>query len=148
MINLWIPGKPRTKGSLDAWHQDTQQSKDWRRRMAYALRMARTQGGAPMAGAVAVRGVFWLPVDDVTTPNCGDLDKLLRNLLDAGTDAQAYDDDVQVVRTFVDKMACAAGEGPGVLVSIWAPDPWELDEWVTLASAARRKVMREQGLTP
>lgn len=145
MIHVWIPGKPRTKGSLDAFHQDTQQSKRWRSLMAYSLRP--WAGQLPAGTPVAVRATFWLPADDVTTPNVGDLDKLARNLLDAGTDAEAYADDVQVVRLFVDKVACKPGEGPGLVVTIWAPDPWELNDWVAQAGRIRELAMLEQGLT-
>lgn len=145
MIHAWIPGHPRTKGSLDAFHQDTPQSKRWRSLMAYSLRPWARQ--LPAGTAVAVRATFWLPTGDVTTPNCGDLDKLLRNLLDAGTDAETYDDDVQVVRTFVDKVACAQGEGPGVLVTIWAPAPEELDAWAAQQRRVRELAMLDQGLT-
>jgi Holliday junction resolvase RusA-like endonuclease len=146
MIHVWIPGKPRTKGSLDAFHQDTAQSKDWRRRMAYALIQTGTQN-YPKGIAVAVRACFWLPAGDATAPNVGDLDKLARNLLDAGTDSGAYADDVQVVRLFVDKVACASGEGPGVLVSIWAPSPEELEAWAGQQRRVRELAMLEQGLT-
>jgi Holliday junction resolvase RusA-like endonuclease len=147
MIHVWIPGKPRTKGSLDAFHQDTQQSKNWRARMAYALEQARGTTHHGRGTAVAVRATFWLPADDATTPNVGDLDKLARNLLDAGTDSAAYADDVQVVRLFCDKVACRAGEGPGLLVTIWAPTPQELEAWAGQQRRVRELAMLEQGLT-
>jgi Holliday junction resolvase RusA-like endonuclease len=151
MINVWIPGHPRTKGSLDEFHQDTPQSKRWRQLMAYALRYAKDPRGSDVARhvagvPVAVRATFWLPTGDATTPNCGDLDKLARNLLDAGTDADTYADDVQVVRLFTDKMACTAGDAQGVLVTIWAPDPWELNDWIEQAGRARTVAMEAQGL--
>lgn len=146
MIHVWIPGRPRTKGSLDEFHQDTPESKRWRSLMAYALEQAKGDT-APAGVPVAVRAVFFLPAQDVTTPGCGDLDKLLRNLLDAGTDAEAYADDVQVVRTFVDKVPCPPGEGPGVVVTIWAPTPGELAAWRKQADWVRTVAMLEQGLT-
>lgn len=154
MISVWIPGRPRTKGSLDQFHRDTPQSRRWRRMMAYALEQARiAQGPASggerltqVLGAVAVRAIFYLPVADPITENCGDLDKLARNLLDAGQDAAAYANDVQVVRLFTDKVS--AGGGPsGVLVSIWAPTPGELDAWRHEATVERSAALMQQGLT-
>ena len=53
----------------------------------------------------------------------GDLDKLSRNVLDALQDARVYEDDVQVTRLWVDKVA--AGTGPtaatGVQIEIAVP---------------------------
>lgn len=147
MIHVWIPGHPRTKGSLDAFHQDTPQSKRWRALVAYALERHPGRVAWPKGTAVAVRATFWLAADDATTPNVGDLDKLDRNLLDAGTDARAYADDVQVVRLFSDKVACAAGEGPGLLVTIWAPTPEELEAWAVQQRRVRELAMLDQGLT-
>jgi Holliday junction resolvase RusA-like endonuclease len=148
VIRLWIPGHPRTKGSLDERHQDTPQSKKWRALMAQALRYERERIGMPTAPkgiAVAVSAKFFLPTGDATTPNCGDLDKLLRNLLDAGTDAGVWADDVQVVRILSDKVA--AGGGPqGVVLGIWAPDPVELAGWQRGAREARLAALALAGL--
>ena len=144
MIHVWIPGQPKTKGSLDPKNmQDTPASHRWRTMMAFKLAQEHTLW--PKGTPVAVRAVFWLPVDDVTMSGCGDLDKLARNLLDAGTDSLAYADDVQVVRLFVDKVSCGPGVAPGVVVTIWAPDPWEINDWIASASAARTRAERAQG---
>ena len=134
MTGLWIPGRPKTKGSLDfvpgrrcrccsrcAAHLDGGFAKEnvagsgrWRKLMSYAL----GGGEAFEAGPVSVAGVFALPVEDVIAPRAGDLDKLARNLLDALQDAQVYRDDVQVSRLLLDKIP--AGErGPGVAVRVW-----------------------------
>jgi len=149
MIRLWIPGHPRTKGSLDERHQDTPQSKKWRQLMAQALRYERERIGMPTAPkgiAVAVSAKFFLPTGDAVTPNSGDLDKLLRNLLDAGTDAGVWADDVQVVRILSDKVA--AGDGPqGLALAVWAPDPVELEAWRRDARMARSAALVLAGLT-
>lgn len=148
MIRLWVPGHPRTKGSLDARHQDTPQSKRWRQFMAYELLRERRRTGMPTMPkgvAVAVSAKFFLPTGDATMPNCGDLDKLLRNLLDAGTDAGVWADDVQVVRILSDKWP--AGAGPqGVALLIWAPDADELAGWRAQARAARNVSLVLAGL--
>lgn len=146
MINLWISGQPKTKGSLDQFHQDSPASKRWRQMMGYALGQAK--GGTWPAGtAVAVRAQFFLPTADVTTPNVGDLDKLARNLLDAGErPGQLYVNDVQVVRLFVDKWP--AGVGPdGLAVTIWAPTAHELTAWEYEAELARGRALLAAGLT-
>jgi hypothetical protein len=139
VIHVWVSGRPKTKGSMEHRGQghlqrsDTRadgssDSLDWELLMAYALQRARGETFGP-GRAVAVRAVFWLPVPDATQPRCGDLDKLARAAGDAGQRAQAYADDVQIVRFFLDKVACEQGEAPGVLLTIWAPTPLELEAW-------------------
>ena len=120
----FVPGGPKTKGSLDAvpgkkcqccakcnahlpgFHmkEGVVGSKDWRRKMTYAIRQCQVQlGRTSYVGAVTIVGSFYLPVKSVITPRAGDLDKLLRNTLDAAQDANVYGDDVQVVRIVTDK---------------------------------------------
>lgn len=90
ITELWIPGRPVTKGSLtvvDGQARDTPQSKNWRRVMAGAIRddlRRRGQAGivGPWPGPVVVHTTWWLPVP-VLQVRAGDIDKLLRNLLDA-----------------------------------------------------------------
>lgn len=148
MIRLWVPGHARTKGSLDERHQDTPQSKKWRALMAYQLRQECARIGMPTMPkgiGIAVSAHFFLPTGDATTPNCGDLDKLLRNLLDAGTDAGVWADDVQVVRDESDKWP--TGDGPqGVALVIWAPDAAELRGWRRDADSARGIALAMAGL--
>lgn len=142
ITELFIPGRPVTKGSLTRkgdWLTDTPQSKTWRRIMAGAIRddLARRHGTVPggisYAGQVAVRAHWFLPVAP-TAHGAGDLDKLLRNLLDAlsapsdrTTDvslcAGAIVDDNQV--TIIDSSKHGPDLTPGVLVSVGAiSDSW------------------------
>lgn len=146
MIQLWIPGQPKTKGSLDEFHQDTPASRRWRQMMGYALAHNRDGVRFAKGTAIATRAVFFLPTADPVTPNCGDVDKLLRNLLDAAQKpGLIYPDDVQVVRAFVDKQA--AGDGPtGVALCIWAPNAAELERWRQQGESARRMAMLASGL--
>lgn len=162
MITVWVPGQPKTKGSMehrgggrlqrsDTKDDGTSASKRWEDLMTYALGRAfngpdHTQQFYPGV-AVAVRATFWLPVDDPTTPRCGDLDKLARAAGDAGQRARAYADDVQIVRFFLDKVACWPGEAPGVLLHVWAPDARELAKWAHEARRWRFDAELAQGLT-
>ena len=89
ITEFWCPGQPRTKGSLDERHQDTPQSKAWRRLMAGACRddLARrwptpAMVPIPYPSPVAVTAYWFLPREP-TAYGAGDIDKLLRNLLDA-----------------------------------------------------------------
>jgi hypothetical protein len=147
VIHVWVPGSPKTKGSMEHLGQgrlrrsDTRadgssDSLDWEVLMAYALQRACSESLGPGV-AVAVRATFWLPVPDATQPRCGDLDKLARAAGDAGQRSKVYADDVQIVRFFLDKLACEQGEAPGVLLSVWAPTSAELTGWTEDARAAR-----------
>ncbi len=118
VLEFWVPGAPKTKGSLTARMvkcrctptcngyrgspqlRDSDGSKRWRKLVAYQAGQA-MRGVAtafPIAGPVSVELWFSLPVIDVTGSGVGDLDKLYRNVLDALTDAGVYGDDVQVVQ--------------------------------------------------
>ena len=138
--DLWIPGNPKTKGSLDVVNAggpgrrpvltDSPVSKRWRQLMAYAVgahAIARDNEGQalgwPLDGAVWVSAVFHLRAGKdgtVTGSRVGDLDKLARNLLDALQDAGVYADDTQVSRLLLDKVP-AGDRGPGVALRVWQP---------------------------
>lgn len=134
ITELFIPGRPVTKGSLTVVNgvpKDTPKSKAWRRVMAGAIRddLVRRQwpmNTYPHVGPVMVEAVWWLPVP-VLQVRAGDLDKLLRNLLDAlsspnerTTDrslcASAIVDDNQVQSATSWKFQDV--ERPGVLVRV------------------------------
>lgn len=125
VLSVWIPGRPKTKGSLTVTNaarglaQDTPASKRWRALMAYAARRAWEEPWA-LDGPVSVVAVFHLPAVDVSTGRVGDIDKLARNLLDALQDAQVFSDDVQVTRLLCEKVS--AGErGPGLDLRLLVP---------------------------
>lgn len=124
-LNLWVPGRPKTKGSLDfkpgrrcrccaaceahllgggVVSENVVGSKRWRQLMAYAAKGAVRKGdGFPLQGRVAVSAAYYLPTSSAVAHGSGDLDKLARNTLDALTDAQVYSDDVQVTRLLLTK---------------------------------------------
>jgi hypothetical protein len=137
ITEVWVPGNPRTKGSL-LNNQDTPQSKRWRALMAEQVRrdiaargLERARPGedpfVPYVGAVEVELVAFLnyerpkdwPEDGPAIwHNAGDVDKLARNVLDAiAADAKsaimnggAIVNDNQVIRLVAEKYAAAPGE--------------------------------------
>lgn len=127
VLNFWVPGPPKTKGSLEVVNtgrnavggrvvlQDSPASKRWRKLVAYQAEQEKRGVGMgwPLGGPVAVDLTFELSGDPVAVRS-GDLDKLYRNVLDALTDAGVYEDDVQVVRLSGSK---SEGE-PGVRVRV------------------------------
>jgi Holliday junction resolvase RusA-like endonuclease len=143
LVAVWVPGVPRTKGSLDARMQDTPQSKRWRQLVAAEIERdmrVRYADGRPLPvglryqGPVAVRCVF------VRADGIGDVDKLARNVLDALTDSRVIADDVQVVElrcTRVEPAGTRRGEGALVVVAPWDPidreesATREIDSWVS-----------------
>lgn len=138
---VWVAGIPRTKGSLDQFHQDTPASKRWRKLVA--TEVARDAAGrntigvgasgVSYAGPVAVRCVF------VRADGVGDVDKLERCVLDALTDSRVIADDVQVVKLHSDRVERAGPRrGEGAMIVVAAFDPIErestlaaeIDSWV------------------
>lgn len=101
----WVPGQPRTKGSLDlrkgGGMTDSAASRRWRSQIVQTVRVARSGGPeAPnvSTAAISVEALCFVPQsaaeeirgDHVAadaaireSPTNGDLDKLARNLLDA-----------------------------------------------------------------
>lgn len=140
-----IPGIARTKGSLTfrggkRVEESVQGSTQWRRLVAQAVRMDITKRWGsdwePTTGPVGVRMHFWLPTSTEGVSGkgpiksgSGDVDKLVRNVLDALTDAKLYRDDVQVVRIVADKMTVEPGtiiEHPCLVLMVWEMDSTEI----------------------
>jgi Holliday junction resolvase RusA-like endonuclease len=143
MMELWVPGRPKTKGSLNFTPgprcrccsacrgnlpgqgrvtENVVGSKDWRAMMAYQVRqyVEANPGPWPLRGRVGVAARYALPVADATATRSGDLDKLARNTLDALTDAGAYGDDVQVTRLLLEKVPEGASGEHGMALSVVA----------------------------
>lgn len=137
VVNCWIPGNPKTKGSLEdrgnGTLTDTPASKRWKRLMADRMRVSML--GEPVAPGKAARvDRFWFisrpptPIGQEISPmrgHLGDIDKLDRNLFDAMTDAQVWRDDEQVADG-LHKKRWAGELGPGVLVQLWELDEGDL----------------------
>ncbi len=138
LCQVWVPGHPKTKGSLSvvnsgqpaapgkrkraAHVEDTPESRRWRMLMVNRIRAWRTDGTqailnrhtllVPYPGPVHVRAVFWLPVapEDLyrRVAGNGDYDKLLRNALDA---ISANDDPELGAGVIVDDVQVVASGG-------------------------------------
>lgn len=112
-----VTGRPRTKGSLKVVTprgrkpvliEDHALSKPWRVKIVKAIK-AQYPDIQPTSCAVEVRVSFWFerngpsarilpwPTLNAGVNAAGDIDKLLRNLLDALQDADVILDDCQVV---------------------------------------------------
>lgn len=141
LAHAFVPGAPKTKGSLDfvpgrkchccgacnahlpGHHakEGVVGSKRWRSMMAEGVRMVQRQMGVGKhEGEVTVAAAFYLPVRSVIAARAGDLDKLLRNALDALQDAQTYGDDVQVVRIVTDKLVATDQFPKGLSLVVFA----------------------------
>lgn len=142
LITVDVPGRPRTKGSLKGGRTpdgrdrmvDTPLSKQWRATVADAVKPLiadiekvergktwwRLRPGWPIAGAVKVEVTFFFERTGVaelpTGRNFGDIDKLLRNVLDALKDAGLYTDDSLVMDV---RGAKYFGAQEGAWISAW-----------------------------
>jgi crossover junction endodeoxyribonuclease RusA len=154
MITVWVPGAPKTKGSMVQQQQrrggrlvqSVPGSERWAALVAEAAQQF-TRGPnwtqtIPAGVPVAARLTFWMPQTDVAQGGAGsgDVDKLARNVLDALTKAGAYGDDVQVVNLVVNKYPAREYPGPGLLIQL-APAEQHQDEWLllTLSQALQRQ---------
>jgi Holliday junction resolvase RusA-like endonuclease len=138
----YIYGIPVPQGSARAFNRggkvvvtsDNVNLKKWREFTSFALR--RGIGKPNIDGPVGVSLSFFFERPKSHLNGSGtlrkgystshivkpDLDKLVRAILDAGTDAGLWQDDAQVVRLTASKnYTTPAGEGslPGVAVEIW-----------------------------
>lgn len=147
VLSTFVPGWPRPKGSLETQAvrdgagrltgktrvKDSAESTRWRRAVAQHLRRP---GFVPLTCPVIVSCVFWFvppsPADMrrpyPTGARIGDLDKLVRNVLDAlqvddtgkGNGADLIADDRQVVELVDTRKAWAPPDGSsGLGLQVW-----------------------------
>lgn len=131
-FQLLVPGHPRTKGSLavrnasgKARLSDTEASRKWLKHMAEHARRG-WDGRDPIAGPVVVTAWFryWRPDSPSgadpwpTGGQFGDVDKLIRNVLDALQLGRVIDNDRQVVDGREIKSWAAPGERAGVVIHV------------------------------
>lgn len=148
-VQLWVPGDPVTKGSLkcvgrNGRHQLVEanpRSRSWRKRVAARAELEALH--ADHWQPVGVDLMFFLPrpvshyrtgrnaallrgnaPQHPTHFGTGDLDKLLRLVLDALQDAHLLHDDAQVVTSSTSKHWETEDDPPGVLVTVY---PLDLD---------------------
>lgn len=140
ILNVFVPGRPRPKGSLDfvtASHvrEANRHAKPWLKTVEAACRrMVASQAGRPgrwlwlegypFDGPVTVttRFLFGRPAAPEfsvpATTATGDLDKLNRNVFDALTAARVYVDDSRVVELVSSARYCEPGVQQGVRITV------------------------------
>lgn len=143
-IKLWVPGRARTKGSLEAFgrrangsvklRESVAGSGDWRATMAEAIVRhlgGRFEPGGPVCGWEALdapaRVVLWVKLPrgrtraQAVAPDQlrdGDLDKYQRNAGDALVDAQVLADDSRIVEWWARKDWSETPEQAGVWIEV------------------------------
>jgi hypothetical protein len=146
VTEVWVPGAPKTKGSLDFKGGYAEESvigsKIWRRLVAERVVSERMRRGlfVPTSAPVGVRVLSRLPVPvelaDLAPgalidhapieERVGDTDKLYRNVLDALQDAGAYRNDNQVCKLSGGKVYATDSEPQGAFIQCWELLPWEI----------------------
>lgn len=138
LLEIFVPGRPRTKGSLKVITprgrkpiliEDHKHSAPWRKAMAAEIRKA---GVETQTDAVAITAMFlferigataanlrWPTVNSGVNAN-GDIDKLIRNLLDAMQDSGLVKDDCQVVSESSTKRWALSSESPGLHLKVFS----------------------------
>jgi len=156
-MRIWVPGRPRTKGSMKSFWpkgaqravmvQNNPESRAWQSRVT---EFAFKAGLTPYKNAVSIVAVFNFqrPASHLNKKgllrdsapqspghSCGDVDKLLRNVLDALT-GLAYYDDSQVVALHGVKRYCDfVYPEPGAYIEVEAYldfSPKAKTDWPTL----------------
>lgn len=135
LADVWVPGSPKTKGSLTrgrggGMRESVLGSTTWRLLVAERVRGWRKVHGltVPYDGPVVVSAFFCLTADPIAK-GAGDLDKLVRNVLDAcAADAKrkaanggAYVNDNQVVSLQASKSGPVLACGLRLQIAIAAP---------------------------
>lgn len=138
-------GVPAAKGSMKCvgagrggqHHQlvevNAKKIKPWRDLVTQAGRRALTKNGGPFTGALIIEATFTVPRPATvslskrpypTTRSSGDVDKMMRLVLDALDDAGLYDDDAAVIgappwKTYPDSPGIADRlDRPGAIIRI------------------------------
>ena len=131
IITLFIPGAPKTKGSMrhignGNMVESVAGSTEWKRIMTGLLKDAyRRMYSAPYTGACSVISDAYLDCTEerLIEEGSGDTDKLQRNVMDALKDAGVYADDAQVVDQRLRKWALRSTgsiwSGRGILVTVY-----------------------------
>jgi Holliday junction resolvase RusA-like endonuclease len=134
LLSCWVDGTPRPKGSLKPTGRQggrvrlVEQSTDssaWRSRVAWEARQTiglslgyPTQLPVELACTFAFERPESNTDEEPTSGGIGDLDKLIRNVGDALTDAKVIADDRQIVAMKASKVWTADGQKPGALITV------------------------------
>lgn len=138
-FTVFVPGWPAPKGSItQGVHRGRRFVRESSRRVApwvdlidaaasYAWRRR-----PPLESPVVVRSVFYLPRPRTNTDpyptrrGSGDVDKLVRAVLDGLQRAKVLTDDANVVESSETKLFASGAYPPGVLIHAWTPAPgWD-----------------------
>lgn len=147
LLELWVPGHPRTKGSMEPQIvkgkggvprvrlTETDESKAWAGKLIKAVKdvlKARSGGPVttgtwvPVREAVACREVFWTPHNPMNIRS-GDIEKHVRQVHDALTKALFWEDDKQCSELHAfEEWAVGTTHGPGVMIQVWPRYPGAL----------------------
>lgn len=147
---IWVPGRPRTKGSLKHWcmkdrahtvrvEEQVKDSKAWRIKIASHVQRQMLQDHGSMIkfpGPVELRTVYFFCREDEDLPRepyptaitVGDLDKLDRNVGDALTSSGLIKDDKLIVHGPRGKF-WAAQCGVQIMVLSAVTDPVEVEAY-------------------
>lgn len=159
ITEVWVPGHPKTKGSMTTAGRRGGQMREsvdntpWRAlvtRMVAADLLARgtVDGlflGRTTFAPVRVDLAFWLDHPDPCEPKpgAGDVDKLVRLVLDALKDATVYVDDNQVILGPVPKFSSKGVPGnAGVLIKAREVTEAEMRELEIEAENDRERLRR------
>jgi Holliday junction resolvase RusA-like endonuclease len=135
LLSCWVDGTPRPKGSLKPTGRQGQrvrlveQSTDssaWRDTIAWTARRELnlpapgypTQLPVELMCTFAFERAEFNTDEEPTSGGIGDLDKLIRNVGDALTDAKVIADDRQIVAVRASKVWTADGQKPGALIVV------------------------------
>lgn len=123
MIQVFVPGKPIPQGSKNGFIRGgrvvlveaNKALPAWRKAVSEKLEAANVSC-EPMQGAVELRCYFLMPKaksnkSEYPTVRNGDLDKLLRAIGDAATDAGVIEDDAQICKIVAYKLWADAESG-------------------------------------
>lgn len=127
VLEVWVPGYPVPQGSMRAPAAGvvvpaSGRLRPWRNDVTLVCKAAWRRPG-PLAGPVGVELGFVLPRPrrlghpEPVSRRTGDLDKLIRAILDSLVEAKTMIDDAQVVRVAAAK---AYGDRPGCSVRVLA----------------------------
>lgn len=174
LAEVFVPGRPRPKGSLrcrggksHAMEEDNPESKPWRIKMAGALRADRDRRtldrslGLTWYGAVDVSVFAFFEPDGVgasslgaplRTHDGGDVDKLVRNVLDALQDGNerspaVLGDDSLVIGLYAEKIFTNIIGEQGIWIKVWTVDDAELIRRRRTRNAALELLRAQLGMT-
>lgn len=153
VVDVWVPGVPVTKGSVDVGrHGQVRQAARgyamWSDAVRVAVLGAMVQPVVQRDELAMIRCSFWVHGSDavrVAVPwriGDGDGDKLERCVWDGVTKAGAWADDAQVVEWAGSRRYASASRAAGVHIAIWAITPeeigWDLTPYTGSAEAYDR----------